>query len=339
MSTKTPPAPASSRPAVSGPTLRAGTRVVLRQHRQALWIAGALALAGLVVLVGAGLWAGHATDVFESNRCAATDVTPGCSQREHEFRNSMSLFQTVLGYAGLALTVLPALVGAFVAGPMIAREFESGSYKVSWTQSVSPTRWLLAKLAVPAVLLVAVVSVLSAAFAWARTHRDINYAMDWWGSVVFPAMGTVPAGRVLLGLALGTLAGLLIRRTVPAMGVAVLATFAAIVLLTTRLHALWPLRTAIDAKTAVNGIRGQTWILDNGRITADGTRLPMETCWQLPAPKESRCLADHHVTGFYADHHPASHFWPLQLVETGILLVLAAALVAVTFRVLRRRHG
>ncbi|MEK8144329.1 hypothetical protein NKH18_28275 [Streptomyces sp. M10(2022)] len=45
------------------------------------------------------------------------------------------------------------------------------------------------------------------------------------------------------------------------------------------------------------------------------------------------------MTGWFYDYHPASHFWPLQLVETGILLVLAALAVALAFRVLRRRHG
>ncbi|MFD4142619.1 MULTISPECIES: hypothetical protein [unclassified Streptomyces] len=37
--------------------------------------------------------------------------------------------------------------------------------------------------------------------------------------------------------------------------------------------------------------------------------------------------------------HPTSHFWPLQLVETGIVLTLTAALTTAAFVVLRRRHG
>ncbi|MFD0023354.1 hypothetical protein [Streptomyces sp. NPDC058382] len=338
MSTKTAPAP--SLPARPGPTLLASTRVVLRQHRRALWAAGVLALGGIAVLVGCTLWAVHVTDSFEADPCSATASGLGgarCDDRIQEFGNSMSAFSTVLSYAGLALLVLPVLVGAFVAGPMIAREFENGSYKVSWTQSVSPTRWLLAKLAVPAVLLVAAVSVLSATFAWARSHQDFDHTSNWWSPEVFSAMGTAPVGRALLGLAVGALAGVLIRRTVPAMSVAVLACSAAIVVLTTQLVALWPLRTAISTK--MNGLEGDYWQIDIGRITADGHRLTMETCWPDLSPEEARCVADHHATGFFIDYHPGSHFWPLQLVETGILLVVAAALAAVTFRVLRHRHG
>ncbi|MEU6015011.1 hypothetical protein ABZ826_13465 [Streptomyces sp. NPDC047515] len=58
------------------------------------------------------------------------------------------------------------------------------------------------------------------------------------------------------------------------------------------------------------------------------------------ASDPDRCLADKDITLRYlVDYHPASHFWPLQLVETGILLALAALAVALAFRVLRRRHA
>ncbi len=41
----------------------------------------------------------------------------------------------------------------------------------------------------------------------------------------------------------------------------------------------------------------------------------------------------------FAEVHPASPYWPLQLVETGILPALAALAVFAAFRVLRRLHG
>ncbi|MEZ0160894.1 ABC transporter permease, partial [Streptomyces griseorubens] len=37
--------------------------------------------------------------------------------------------------------------------------------------------------------------------------------------------------------------------------------------------------------------------------------------------------------------HPASHYWPLQLVATGILLAVAGLLTYAAFRVLRRTSG
>lgn len=49
-----------------------------------------------------------------------------------------------------------------------------------------------------------------------------------------------------------------------------------------------------------------------------------------------KCFTDHGVTGYYLDYHPASHFWPLQLIGTGIVLTVAAAAVGTAFWLLRR---
>ncbi|MFF4271246.1 hypothetical protein [Streptomyces sp. NPDC001536] len=42
------------------------------------------------------------------------------------------------------------------------------------------------------------------------------------------------------------------------------------------------------------------------------------------------------MTGYFTDYHPASHFWPLQLVETGLTLAVAALAVGTAFWLLRR---
>ncbi|MEV7190656.1 hypothetical protein AB0N81_02450 [Streptomyces sp. NPDC093510] len=70
-------------------------------------------------------------------------------------------------------------------------------------------------------------------------------------------------------------------------------------------------------------------------LTADGNRLPESLC-RRPDRDSDRCYAEHQVTGWYNDFHPSSRFWPLQLVETGLLLVLAAAVTYAAFRLLRR---
>ncbi|WP_445280683.1 hypothetical protein [Streptomyces sp. DSM 118148] len=41
--------------------------------------------------------------------------------------------------------------------------------------------------------------------------------------------------------------------------------------------------------------------------------------------------------GDFAVYHPASHFWPLHLVETGVVLALTTLAATAAFRVLRRR--
>ncbi|MEU6933778.1 hypothetical protein AB0A05_31970 [Streptomyces sp. NPDC046374] len=70
-------------------------------------------------------------------------------------------------YAGTGLVLLPLLVGAFVAGPLVARAFESGTYRLGLTQSVTPAAWLRTKAVTATVTAVA----LPAAFRVLRTRH------------------------------------------------------------------------------------------------------------------------------------------------------------------------
>lgn len=319
--------------------LRGPARVVVRQHRSTLRVAGLLALAAAVALIGFALWASHVIDSFEAGTCEASGASgPGCAQRISDFTGSMSLFSSVLMYAGLALTVLPGIVSAFVAGPLIARELESGTYRMAWTQSVTPARWLAAKLAVPAALLVAGVTVLSVTLAWAQTRTATDFSVDWFDAQVFGATLPVVIGYTLLGIAVGALTGLLVHRTVAAMSVAVLVTATVMTTLGFLRSGLWPLRTEISPGDRASGVPLDSWVLDVGRVTGSGDRLPIDVCWKpFDQGREDQCFADRDITGSFADFHPHSHLWPLQLVETGIALTLTALAVAVAFRVLRRR--
>jgi len=49
---------------------------------------------------------------------------------------------------GLVVLVVPALIGVFWGAPLIARELETGTFRLAWTQSVTRTRWLAVKLGV-----------------------------------------------------------------------------------------------------------------------------------------------------------------------------------------------
>jgi hypothetical protein len=48
------------------------------------------------------------------------------------------------------------------------------------------------------------------------------------------------------------------------------------------------------------------------------------------------CLASHSLTE-YIQYHPASHYWPLQLIESGIYLGASAILIGVSAWYLLRR--
>ncbi|MFG2407598.1 hypothetical protein ACGFR8_25325 [Streptomyces brevispora] len=323
---------------MSALALRGPARVVVLQHRRTLWITGVIALAGIALMAVARWVLSDATDTFAGTGCSVQHVVQGCGIPVSHFLSVETYFKRALLYSGIVMMVLPAAIGLFVSGPMIGRELEDGTYRLSWSQSVTPTRWLAAKLAVPAVLTVAGVSVLSAVYAWAWSRgRGTNYATQWFEPEAYGAMGPAPVGYALLCLAVGALAGVLIRRTLPAMAVTAAAYVAAAVVMNSVRSGLWPMRTDTTALGTEFRYPSAASDVAVGWMTGDGTRLGDTTC--IDATDVNACMARHGATSQYLDYHPAAHFWPLQLVETGILLVVAAALVAVAFRVLRRRHG
>ena len=126
------------------------------------------------------------------------------------------------------LTLLPVLVGAFVAGPLVARELESGTYTWLWTQSVSPARWLAAKLAVVTAVVLSGSTALVLLFRLARSGLSQTSLFNLtWYDTSYEMLGPVAVVQCALGIGVGTLVGLLVRRTVPAMvtaGLTVLAT-------------------------------------------------------------------------------------------------------------------
>ncbi|MGW2087866.1 ABC transporter permease [Streptomyces sp. NPDC001880] len=322
---------------MSAIALRGPVRVVVAQHRWALWLMGVLPVLALAVLVGTWLWTEHVVDAFAASGCSVMHTTPDCGDTVDAYLDRQLWMQKVLDWSGLLMMVLPASVGIFVAGPVIARELESGTYKLAWTQSVTPARWLAAKLAVPTVVTLVSVSVLSAVCAWARTRENAGHeASPWYFREMYGSIGTVPLGYALCMLALGTLTGLLLRRTVAAMVVTVLVYVPLVMVLNHVRDSLWPTVRLLGNGPAGGG----SWFIDSGMLTASGKAVRWTDCRGSGAAAEpTACMRELGGVTSFVDYHPASHFWPLQLVETGILLALAALAVALAFRVLRHRHG
>lgn len=332
MSTLTPPRPAVR--AYAG--LRGPARLVIRQHRRAFQLLILLTVLAVTGLVAVALWAGHDADAFARTGCHVDTVTTErCAQATREYIDGQFRLNHTQAVAALLLALLSAAYGAFMAGPAIGRELESGTHRLAWTQSVSPARWLTAKLAVPATLIVACTLVLTATCTWFSTRNEFNPA-PWYDGGVYGTTGTLPVAQALSGLALGTLAGLLLRRTFASMAVAVAVQGIALQGLHTVRDHLWPVAHRSYSLTGSNS--GSMWVLDTGFRTGNGERLPRSSCF--PTHEDTRaCLNALGVTGRYVDYHPESHHWPLQLVESGILLVAAAVAVYASYRLLRRLHA
>src|SRR5262249_55719307 len=125
-----------------------------------------------------------------------------------------SWLQTLLG--DVLIMFLPAVTGVFWGAPLLAREFATGTYRLAWTQSITRTRWLAAKVAVVGTASVAASGMLSWLVTWWSTPLD-GLSDTKFDPTIFSQRDVVPMGYAAFAFALGLIAGLLIRRTLPAM--------------------------------------------------------------------------------------------------------------------------
>jgi hypothetical protein len=194
-------------------------RVAWLQARvQILVAAGALAIVAVVVLV-TGPHLHHLYDVNVAHCAARGD----CDLAQAAFlKNDKNLYSWL---GGLALFV-PGVIGIFWGPPLIARELETGTFRLAWTQSVTRTRWFACKLAVVGLSAMAVAGVLSLMISWWASPLDTVRA-DRFTAPLFDERGIVMIGYAAFAFMLGVTAGMVIRRTVPAMATTLAAFVAA----------------------------------------------------------------------------------------------------------------
>jgi len=309
--------------------------VTWRQHRSQLLVGVGL-LAGLALAaIGTHLPISAAYHRDELPDCLPPSARPGCDLIVKHFQDEFG------GWADAVrgLAVLPALAGLFVGAPLFARELEHGTHRFAWTQAVTRRRWLLSKTALLAGATVLAAALASALVTWWRAPFDtFDGRMSPSG---FDVEGLVVPAYALYALAVGVLAGLLLRRTVPAM-TATLVVFAAtrlIVLTFLRPNFMAPLHRVV--LPTAGGQKPGDWVISNTLVDAGGR--------QISAARES--LAILHAQQASIDPHtylitlgwkrvityqPAGRFWTFQLIEAGIFVALAAVVVALTLWLVRR---
>ncbi len=257
---------------------------------------------------------------------------------------------------GYIVQVVPALVGAFVGAPLLARELETGTFRYAWTQGFGRWRWTLAKLVALALVMTAAAGALGVLLSWyyqpyfATGNQALSLSeMSPFSSGLFDLRGVTFAAWTLAAFAIGALAGVLIRRVVPAI-VATLVAYAGLALLAANLlrqHYLSPLITKAVNVPGTAWIYSQSWT-KGGRFAFTSWRNApndlLQQCSSLPAgplgkPSQgtlAQCFAQHGYT-LWTRYQPAGRFWPFQWIEGGWLLALSALLIALTVWLVRRR--
>ncbi|HEX4175783.1 MAG TPA: hypothetical protein VHY81_07685, partial [Acidimicrobiales bacterium] len=185
----------------------------VRQFRtQALVAAAGLAgLAVVIVLVGSQLLADFHTSV---SACAGT----GCGNAANDFIEKYTLMGS--WQDGLVL-VVPGLIGVFWGAPLVARELESGTFRLAWTQSISRARWTLTKLGLLVVAAMVAAGLCSLMVTWWSSPLDFVVGAGPFAH--YDTRGIVPVAYAAFAFTLGVAAGAIIRRTVAAMATALVA--------------------------------------------------------------------------------------------------------------------
>jgi hypothetical protein len=184
-----------------------------RQFRgQALVGAAGLVIIGVVLAITGP----HLVSVYDSAVAACRESS---GQSAVCTNNPVTITYRGLQYGVLALVlVAPALIGMFWGAPLIAHELETGTFRLAWTQSVSRTRWLLVKLGLVGLASFLMAGLLSLMANWWNSPL-VAASPDRFGAGNFAVHGFVAGGYAVFAFALGVTAGLLLRRTLPAMAV------------------------------------------------------------------------------------------------------------------------
>jgi hypothetical protein len=337
-----------------------------RQFRVQAIVAGAALVAVAAALAVTGP---HLAALFDSNGLATCQAT--CGTDAANFINQVKGSATELIFYGSIslLYAVPGLIGIFWGAPLVARELESGTFRLAWNQSVTRARWIAVKLGLVGLAAMATTGLLSLMASWwasplyqaAQKAGQDSLSINKVAPPLFGATGIAPVGYAAFAFALGVTAGVLIRRTIPAMAVT-LVIFAAVQVvmpLVIQPHLIPPaqLTAPFNANTANemmisspgntmtvvgNFSRPGAWILSNQTITPSGrlfTGPATSACLSSTAPPQqcNNWLNSQHLRQLIS-YQPASRFWPLQWLEVAIYLVLAAGLsLLCVWQVGRRR--
>jgi ABC-type transport system involved in multi-copper enzyme maturation permease subunit len=293
-----------------------------RQHRgQAMACLALLAaLAVYAIIEGTSMRTAFSSDGLVGS-CLARSQGTACAAGVGAFMNEFGSAVNIAFWS--VCLIIPGLIGVLIGGSLIARELEYGTWRLAWSQTVPRTRWLAVQLALVTGGLIVLGAAITAVITWYRAPMDrltghlIHNAYDYEGLVL--------TAYILCAFGFAVLAGLLLRRSIPAMVAAFIPWIAIrlVVEFVFRDHFLTPLTRQVTAN-----------------------------CLHPTGPPPSGCgygiSSVPQITGRIGDvvlninrnlvtYQPASRFWPFQFIEAGIFVALTAAALGLTIWLLHRR--
>jgi hypothetical protein len=323
-----------------------------------------MALAGVGTLLGLGAVALAVTGL-RMHAASARYLRAGCALKVSTVGDRCGNLLGASYHAGYPLTgnpqvvvaagiIIPLLIGMFIGAPLLAREYEAGTFRFAWTQAIGRTRWVVVKLALVGAALTVAGAAAGALLSWWLSADNLLASASRWQPGEFSATAVTIAGWMLLAFAVGAFAGTLIRRTVPAMAATGVCTAAVALFIYRKVNPWLVALGPVTCRAALSSVpiyqpgssppvflygMAQTvsspagsWPL-RAWLTGPGGRAPSSaTVYHLnsmPTALTNGWLARHHLTLWIA-YQPAGRFWLFQSVEGVVCLVLALLLGAAT---------
>jgi len=284
-----------------------------RQHRgQAISCLAVLAaLAVYAILLGTSMRTAFGHDALTA--CLAHSQGTVCPAAVHAFTDR---FGSEVNIAFWSVTlIVPGLIGVLVGGSLIARELEYGTWRLAWSQTVPRARWLAVKLALVTGGLIVLGAAMTAVITWYRAPMDrLTGHLE---HNIFDFEGLVLTAYILCAFGFAVLAGLLLRRSIPAMVAAFIPWLAIrlVIEFVFRDHFLAPLTATVNCT--------------------------QETCGEGIGfvPQATGRIGDLvlSIQGNVVTYQPADRFWTFQFIEAGIFVALTAAALGATIWLLHRR--
>ncbi|GLW28223.1 ABC transporter permease subunit [Actinoplanes regularis] len=261
-----------------------------------------------------------------------------------------------------ALYLMPALIGVFWGAPVVARELETGTYRMVFSQSVGRGRWLLIKVAIGGLTAALGAGLFSLLLTrWAQ--RIDSASGDRITPLIFAGRGIVPIGYAALAFVVGVTVGMVLRRTVVAMAVTLLVVAGLQVAapmvvrpwLAQPITVVKPLDVSklegigMDVDSLQMHLRAEAdqpgaWIVANEVVTSTGALFvgpaDAETCLPRPGgtgPERCQKWLSTQNLSQKLTYVPGSKFWTLQWREFGLLVVLTLVLTLFSLWWIRRR--
>jgi len=264
------------------------------------------------------------------------------------------------GVAGHSLTltaalfqVIPALIGAFVGAPVLAKELETGTFRYTWTQGFGRARWTVATLAPLAVVVTVLAGAVGFLFSWCYSPLiGGHYGSNLLDGNTFDLHGVAFAAWTLTAFSIGVLAGILTRRVIPAM-LATMVAWSGLAVVTgvfLRPHYEAPLVSSSPNLPSTDWVMSQWWtrggkpvssstidqVLQRAGATVNGGSVAQSPGSTLGNMSPTQYLLHHGFTQLQS-YQPASRFWTFQWIEGGWLFGLSLVLMGTAVWLVHRR--